>query len=383
MNKRKNGRYQTVEIRGHGKQKAYIPAPLGSSIKISTHIGSRLFRLYGEARAALERMNMVADSTSLQNDLEMVLVHKEALRSSLIEGVGLTAMSVMSYRALRLSSEKIPEKPAEESICNYINSIYLAQQRVAFGKRLLLPTISEAHQSLMAGLSTQHMQPGKLRNIQCWIGNSRKISYVPPPPGALRELMNDLLKFINRNNADPLLCAGLAHLRIGQIHPFADSNGRIGRLLIYMLLRRAGLLMRPVLYLSGYLYNKRQDYTSLLQTSHINGNLEPWLEFYLSGIIEASQSLQTIDEQIDTLAEEDKVKIAGVTENTRLIHQAALNEGVVTIKLLSQQTGLSPTSIARSLARLQEIGIINELTGQRRNRLYVHQRLVDAIDGQP
>ena len=262
---------------------AFVPAPLPPAPPIQ--FDSTLQQLLEEANRALGRLDGVG---TLLPDTHLFLysyIRKEALLSSQIEGTQSSFSDLLLYE-----NEEAPGVPMEdvEEVSNYVAAMEYGLQRIREGLPLSLRLIREVHAMLLAGGRGSHQSPGEFRRSQNWIGGSRpgNARYVPPPPDKVMECLGALEKFIHDDpvQTPTLIKAALAHGQFESIHPFLDGNGRVGRLLITLLLCAEGAISEPLLYLSLYLKSNRSAYYDLLQQMRDTGDWEEWLRFFLEGV---------------------------------------------------------------------------------------------------
>ncbi|MBY0263385.1 MAG: Fic family protein, partial [Phycisphaerales bacterium] len=256
---RSTGTYRITNA-GNEEVRAFIPAPLPPRAPPLVLDGP-LVPLHAEAIAAVGRLGMAGAMVPSPQWFIYGFVRKEAVVSSEIEGTQATLQDVVTFEATRHADR--PDDVRE--VCNYVDAITYARAEIARPRGLPLSTrlLCEAHRRLMRGVRGADKQPGQIRRSQNWIGGTRpgNASFVPPPPEELPALMAGLDSWIHSSDTlPPLVKAGLAHVQFETIHPFLDGNGRIGRLLVTLLLEHWGLLKTPMLYLSLALKRRQQEY---------------------------------------------------------------------------------------------------------------------------
>jgi len=229
--------------------------------------------------------------------------------------------------------------------------------------------------------------PGEFRRSQNWIGGSRpgNAKYVPPPPEDIAECMGALEKFLHDDpHRTPLLIkAALAHVQLETIHPFLDGNGRLGRLLITLLFCSEKALAQPILYLSLYLKNNRDEYYELLQRVRTDGTWEEWIRFFLRGVLETSQQAYESAQAIMKLFNDDRVRIqqlGRVAGSALRLHEALQQTPLARIAKLADRLGLSHPTVTSALQHLEELGIVHELTGRARDRLFAYTAYLGILD---
>jgi Fic family protein len=254
-----------------------------------------------------------------------------------------------------------------------------ANQRMSGGFPLSLRLICEAHEKLLASGRGKDQGPGQFRRSQNWIGGSRpgNARFVPPPADEVLNCMGALDKFLHDDpvKTPPLIKAALAHVQFETIHPFLDGNGRVGRLLIPLILREERVLKYPLLHLSLFFKEHRARYYEILQEVRLKGNWELWLDFFFQGVRDIAERTASDIQQALALFENDRILISQMGRSARSclrIHEQMKAQPMTSIAAISQATELTPTTIATSLAKLAKMGIVKETTGSRYGRLYAY-----------
>lgn len=358
------GRYVTV-LKGETEYKAYKPNPLPPSPEIE--LDNELVTLLAKAQNCLGQLDAI--STLIPNmDLYLgAYVRKEALLSSQIEGTQATLEDVLNAENETSVNLDVGD------VINYVNALNFAIERMK-----TLPIcgrlLCEIHNVLMQNVRGQEKNPGEFRRSQNWIGatNStiKTARYVPPTVEDMQVAMSDLEKFIHESDLDILIKTALVHYQFETIHPYLDGNGRIGRMLIILMLLNEKTLSRPVLYLSLYLKTNRIEYYDRLSEVRRTGNYEQWIKFFLRGITEACQdSFQTIN-QINNLIIRDEQKIENKGKNVKAIFNYFKEHPIVNIGLTAKGLGLSYNTVAKAIGELISLGIVVETTNKARDRLF-------------
>ena len=285
--------------------------------------------------------------------------------------------------------DEVPGVPLEDvrEVSRYVAALNHGLDQLNAGFPISLRLIKEIHKILLSEGRGAHRQPGDFRSSQNWIGGSRpgNAVYVPPPPGELLPLMRDLELFLNdRPNKTPALVkAGLSHVQFETIHPFLDGNGRLGRLLITLILCTEKILSKPLLYLSLYFKSRRDEYYEQLQRVRTEGDWEGWLGFFSEAVcFTASQSTDTAGRLIN-LTEADRKKTLGLGRlagTAGMVHQAFLDSPIQSIRSLTAKTKLVPNTVNKALAGLGGLGLIEELTGKKRNRIYAYRKYLSILN---
>jgi Fic family protein len=255
------------------------------------------------------------------------------------------------------------------------------------GLPLSLRMFREIHAVLLAKGRGGNQTPGEFRRSQNWIGGTRpgNAAFVPPPAGEVPECMSKLELFIH-DQPEPtpvLLKAALAHVQFETIHPFLDGNGRLGRLLITLLLYEQKVLRKPILYLSLYFKTHRQQYYELLNNVRLTGDWEAWLDFFAEAVIvTATQVVETTQQLLD-LTNQDRDKIVGLgraASSALQIHRVLMEHPIATSGWLVEKTGITPATVNKALGHLERLGIVKELTAQKRNRLFSYAGYIEIMN---
>ena len=376
MKRNRQGQYVAISTVGE-KAQAFVPAPLPPkpSIEWTPDLRSKFDR----AHFALGQLDSI--STFLP-DVPLFLymyVRKEAVLSSMIEG---TQSSLSDLLLFELEME--PGVPLDDvrEVSNYVVALDYGLKRLADGFPLSLRLIKEMHSVLLSKGRGSNQTPGEFRRTQNWIGGTRpgNAVFVPPPADRVLECMGQLELFLHDQpeTTPALLNAALAHVQFETIHPFLDGNGRLGRLLITLLLCEQKMLREPMLYLSLYFKTHRQYYYDLLNETRLSGNWEAWLDFFAEAVIvTANQAVDTARQLID-LANEDRERISGLgraTASTLRVHRAMMGRPITASGWLVKKAGITPATVNKCLGHLERLGIVRELTSRKRDRVYGIQNL--------
>ena len=314
-------------------------------------------------------------------------IRKEAVLSSQIEGTQSSLSDLLLFE-----NEQAPGVPLDdvEETSNYIAAMSHGLERIESGTLPLSNRLlREVHKRLMSGARGGDRAPGEFRRSQNWLGGTRPGSarFVPPPPTEVVPAMSDLEKFLH-DDPEPtpiLIKAALAHAQFETIHPFLDGNGRVGRLLITLLLCSEKVLQEPLLYLSLYFKQNRDAYYDQLQRVRTDGAWEEWLEFFLEGVIAVAGSATDTARSIRRLIETDRDKIhdlgRGAASALR-VHELAGRRIVLTAGGTARLLGLSVPTVNAALARLEQVGILREATGRRRGRVFVYDAYLGLLQAE-
>ena len=372
------GRYVETPVAGE-TVRAFVPPPLPPKPQID--VLALLDRL-SLAERALGRLDGITVLLPRQELFLYMYVRKEAVLSSQIEGTQSTLTDLLRFETEAQAGEPIDDI---REVSNYVDAMMYGLERLE-ELPLSLRLIREMHARLLQSGRGGTKSPGEFRRSQNWIGGSRpgNALYVPPPVTELNACLDALERFIHEDGSQlpALIKAGLLHVQFETIHPFLDGNGRIGRLLVTLYLCVNGVLRKPLLYLSLYLKTHRADYYRLLQEVRENGNWEAWLDFFLAGVAEtANQAFEAATRIVD-LFKEDRERITNESDragSALRIHDLFQQNPFLTSNQLVQKTGLSAPTVNAALADLEKMGIVEEITGRKRGRVFSYQRYLAIL----
>jgi Fic family protein len=337
-----------------------------------------------KAEMALARLCGVAGLVPSVGWLLYGAIRKEALLTSQIEGTQATLTDLFNEEA----GFKVTNTEDVEEVTNYLRAFRLVQENLRDPKGLPMSVrlLCDAHRLLLNGVRGAGKQPGELRRSQNWIGGTRpgNAVFVPPPPEEVAKLLADMERFIHDDATDlpPMVKVALIHAQFETIHPFLDGNGRIGRLLIAALFEHWGLLAEPLMYLSGYLKQHQAEYYRRLSYIRTEGDWESWVTFFLEGVCVAAADAEHSIVEVATLVADDRKRLlqspkAGPA-SYRLFEMLPMMPRF-TIELARQQLDTSFPTATAAVKVLEDLGIITEMTGQKKNRSYSYQRYVELL----
>lgn len=323
---------------------------------------------------ALGRLDGIARTLPETAFFLYMYVRKEAVLSSQIEGTQSSLSDLLLFESDEPSDVSIDDVT---EVSHYVDAM---EYGIAQLKRLPLSTrlFKEVHARLLSGGRGSEKRPGEYRISQNWIGGTRpgNASYVPPPPDEVDRCMSDLEKFLNdEDSALPLLVRiALAHAQFESIHPFLDGNGRLGRLLITLALVENGVLEKPLLYLSLFFETHRSTYYDLLQRNRTHGSWEQWVRFFLEAVRDTAAQATEAARRVLELFESDRraIESSGAAANTSRLHELLRRIPVIRSSRAAAELGLSQPTVDAALSRLIALGIVRELTGRTRNRVYAY-----------
>lgn len=382
MVSRTTGRYVTGSL-ADSRYQAFIPDPLPPHPRLDLSSNNLLARKE-RADQALGRLDGI---TLMLPEPELFLyqyVRKEALLSSQIEGTQSSLADLLLYEL-----DEAPGVPTDdvEEVSNYVAALNHGLRRLREdGFPLSLRLIREMHELLLRGGRGSKRQPGQFRQGQVWIGGATpaQARFVPPPPEALDATLADFERFLHVTPQDmpPLIKAALAHVQFETIHPFSDGNGRLGRLLIALVLCHERVLREPSLYLSLYFKGRRAEYYELLNGVRNRGDWESWLGFFLDGVAETAQQAVDTAQRLLALVAADRARIATLgarAGSVGLVFDQFARRVLLGVRQVTPQVTLSVPTIRKAVSALAEMGIVNELTGQRRHRVYAYQAYLEIL----
>ena len=337
-----------------------------------------------QTELALARLAGVSGLVPSVDWLLYSAIRKEALLTSQIEGTQATLTDLFDNEA----GFKVSNTDDVEEVTNYLRAFRWTQDQLRDPKGLPISVrlLCEAHSRLLDGARGAGKQPGELRRSQNWIGGTRpgNAAFVPPPPEHVPRLLTDMERFIHdtATNLSPLVKTALIHAQFETIHPFLDGNGRIGRLLIAALFEHWGLLAEPLMYLSGYLKQHQAEYYRRLSAIRTEGDWESWIVFFLEGVATAAGDAEKNIIEVASLVAEDRRRLLQSTKagpaSYRLFEMLPMMPRF-TIDRVRQQLDTSFPTATAAVKLLEDLGIVTEMTGQKKNRCYSYQAYVDLL----
>ncbi len=354
---------------------AYLPPPLPPTPKLNLEIHhSKLER----ACSAIGRLDGVATILPDTSIFLHACIRQEALLSSQIEGIQSTLSDLLLFEV-----DRVPGVPLDDvqEVSDYVKAVYHGLERIREGFPLCQRLMKEMHAILLSSGRGKTKLPGEFRRSQNWIGGTRpgNALYVPPPHGYVPDLMSNLERFMHSETPEfgTLVKAGLIHVQFETIHPFLDGNGRLGRLMVPLFLCTSGLLEHPTLYLSLYFKKHRSCYYELLQRVRTHGDWETWLEFFLDGIIDTSEHATETARKILQLFDDDceEIKQLGRPAVSALQLQRMLQKHpFLPVPYAARESGASLPTAYKAMEHLKKMGIVQEITGKKYNRVFVYER---------
>ena len=381
MQRGPTGTYETSTTDGE-PVRAFVPSPLPPEPPLEFSRARQ--RLLERATLALGRLDSI---TLLLPDPDIFLyayVRREAVLSSQIEGTQSSFSDLLLFEL-----EEAPGVPFDDvvEVSNHVAALEHGMRRLVEGFPLCNRLLREMHRILLSRGRGSTKSPGEFRRSQNWIGGTRpgNALFVPPPPQRVEACMADLERFLHDDGRPypTLVKAALAHVQFETIHPFLDGNGRLGRLLISFILHHEGILSKPLLYLSLYFKQHRGQYYNLLDMVRRQGDWERWLDFFLEGVeLTAVNAVQTARRLVELFKEDEaRIQVLGRSAGSALrVFQILCRRPLVSIGEIREQAGLSYPTASKSIEALGRLGIVRELTGRKRNRIYAYDRYIEILN---
>jgi Fic family protein len=371
-----------IHFNGIEPYRAFVPDPLPPNTPVA--LDSVLHELMERALISLGRLDSVA---LLLPDSAIFLysyVRKEAVLSAQIEGTQSSLSDLLLFEI-----EGMPGVPLDDvrEASNYVAAMEHGLKRLDEGFPLSLRLIREIHEKLLAGGRGASRQPGEFRTTQNWIGGTRpgNARYVPPPADRLMQCLGDLEMFLHDKpeRLPVLLKAAFAHSQFETIHPFLDGNGRLGRLLITLILCNEKVIRQPMLYLSLYFKTHRDEYYELLQQTRVDGDFERWIEFFFTAVKDTADRAVDTAHKLLSLADEDRERVQSLGRaagSALRVHHVLLQRPLLTIPRIQELTGLQPNTIMSSLKHLINLGMFEEITGKKRDRVFSYSNYIKILN---
>jgi Fic family protein len=363
---------------------AFIPKPLPPHHPPLVLDAALTQRVRG-AEQALARLELAGEMVPSVDWFIYAFVRKEAVLSSQIEGTQATLVDLLTFEA-QDAGEAAPNADVEE-VCNYLDALTLARKELASPKGLPISMrlLNKVHRRLMRGVHGAERAPGEIRRTQNWIGGSRpgNAAYVPPPPHALGDVLSAFEKYIHTEDAlPPLVRAGLLHVQFETIHPYLDGNGRIGRLLVMLLLEHWKLLTKPLLYLSLFLKRHRDEYYRRLTAVRADGDWEGWIDFFLDGVATIADEAVASARELFALVAEDRARVLGhpgMSIVALRLFEVLPRHPVVTVASAMKLVDSTKPTVGKAIDLLVRAGVLTETTGKKRDRSFVYHQYLERL----
>lgn len=364
--------------------RAFVPHPLPPRDP-PLEVSGAISKLLAEAEKGLAQLRISSQLVPNINLFTYAFVRKEAVYSSQIEGIQATLSDLLNFEA---DPEEFKANQDVVEVCNYLDALEYGKKQFTDEKGLPLSLrfIRELHKRLMRGVRGANKAPGEFRTTQNWIGGIRpgKAHFVPPPPREMAKCLDELEKYLYQpaNGVPDIIRIGFAHVQFETIHPFLDGNGRVGRLLIALLLESWCNLDSRLLYLSTFFRQHRQEYYRQLDSIRQSGDWEGWTEFFLEGVCQATKEAVEAAQNIFRLFETDRKKLLG--HKTTILAAMKLfeelpNHPILTVGSITELLKITKPTAGKAVDILCDLKILEERTGGKRNRVFGYRRYLDAL----
>lgn len=381
--RRKSGSFATVRVAGEAYQ-AFVPRslpPTEPPLDLSPDLSRRLLA----AEASLDRLELASAMVPSLDWFLYGFVRKEAVLSSQIEGTAATLVDLFELESLEVG--EAPSDVDLEEVCNYLDGLQYARSQLltATGLPVSMRLLNEVHARLMRSVRGADKQPGELRRSQNWIGGTRpgNAVFVPPPPEELPQLLTDFERFLHaKDDLHPLVRIGLLHVQFETIHPYLDGNGRIGRLLVTLLLEHFGLLSQPLCYLSLYFKQRRSEYYDRLTAVRVQGDWEGWLGFFLDGVEATAVEAADAARDLFSLVTKDRQTVLAARRSSLAsmrIFELLPTHPVVTVSWCMRVTGTTRPTATKAVATLVDCGVLRETSGRKRDQTFGYWAYLELL----
>ena len=385
MPNRITGRYERTSVGGE-QVAAFVPFALPPAAPPVDIDAGRAARLRA-AEQSLVRLELAGEMVPSLDWFIYAFVRKEAVLSSQIEGTQATLVDLLNFESQEGTASPAAPSADVEEVCNYLDALAYARAQLAdpHGLPLSMRLLSGTHERLMRGIRGADKLPGEVRRSQNWIGGSRpgNATFVPPPPHLLGDVLTDFERYLHDDEAPPpLVRAGLLHVQFETIHPYLDGNGRIGRLLVTLLLEHWQLLTKPLLYLSLFFKRHREEYYRRLNAVRVDGDWEGWLDFFLDGVATIADEAVASARELFALVAADRARLLsqeGTSVAGLRLFELLPRHPVVTVATVMRLVATTKPTAGRAIETLVGAGILVETTGKRRARSFVYRAYLDRL----
>ncbi len=380
---RVTGKYEKTIVAGE-EVRAFLPHPLPPR-RPALQVDVAADELLRAAREGLARLTVAGDMVPSIEWLVYALVRKEAVLSSQIEGTQATLVDLLTFETT--GADKAREDSDVVEVCNYLEALSFARAEIRRVKGLPISVrlLNQIHRRLMAGPAGVGKQPGRVRRSQNWIGGTRpgNATFVPPPPHALADALSAFERYLHaEERADPLVRSALLHAQFETIHPYLDGNGRVGRLLITLLLEHWGLLSQPMLYLSLFFKQHREEYYRRLAAIRSDGDWERWVAFFLEGVRATAEETTVTVRDLFALVSRDRDTVLAhpaTSLSAMRLFEELPKHPVVTVAKATDLLGATKPTAAKAIDALVSANVLVESTGRRRDRLFGYVEYLDRL----
>ncbi len=377
------GRYESTTVAGE-EVSAFVPCALPPA-EPPLGLDEATSALLQRAEQGLARLELAGEMVPSVEWFIYAFVRKEAVVSSQIEGTQCTLIDLLTFEA------EAPTTPASDAdvqeVCNYLDALAYAREQIASesGLPISMRLLNETHALLMRGVRGADKQPGEVRRSQNWIGGTRpgNAAFVPPPPHLLGDVLAELEKYIHAaGELPPLVRAGLLHVQFETIHPYLDGNGRIGRLLVTLLLEHFGMLSSPLLYLSLFFKRHRGEYYRRLSAVRTDGDWEGWISFFLEAVATIADEATTSARDIFGLISRDRQRVLDAKSSTVMaarLFEMLPEHPIVTIAKATRLLDTTKPTATKAVTALVDADVLVETTGRKRDRTFSYKAYLDLL----
>lgn len=358
---------------------AYSPNPLPPDIDITLDLVKQL----SDADRALSELAGVARTLPNPHLLIGPFMRREAVLSSRIEGTQASFSDLLFFEAANLKEKEVPDV---REVSNYVKALEYGLARLN-DLSMSLRLIREIHSNLMKGVRGESQTPGEFRHSQNWIGPPGctiiDAIYVPPPPEKMHEALNSFEKYLHaKSDLPPLIRLALIHYQFEAIHPFLDGNGRVGRLLVTLLLCSEGLLSQPLLYLSAFFERFRDEYYQRLLSVSQSGQWKEWIFYFLKGITSQAKDAIRRSDHLLALWQKYRTKLQEARASALVLQliDELFSYPAITNRKAANKLSVTPRAAQLNIEKLQEANILQEATGKSRNRVYIAPEIISIIE---
>ncbi|NQU39458.1 MAG: Fic family protein [Lentisphaerae bacterium] len=381
--KRTTGQYERTSVAGE-EVAAFIPHPLPPVHPVLSLTDEQL-ELLRRAEASLRRLDLAGEMVPSLDWFVYGFVRKEAVVSSQIEGTQATLTDLLAHEA---GGSQSAARPDVQEVCNYLDAVRFAREEMGRkdgGLPLSVRLLNQVHARLMHGVRGGEKLPGEIRRSQNWIGGTRpgNAAFVPPPPQRVPEALSALEKYMHaEDDLPPLLRIGLLHVQFESIHPYLDGNGRVGRLMIALLLEHSALLSAPLLYLSLFFKRHRDEYYRRLSAVRTDGDWEGWLGFFLDGVGTVAEEAIDSARELFALVTRDRGRMLAVPDGSMMaarLFERLPEHPMLTVANIMELLDTTRPTATKAVHALVNVGVLTETSGRKRDRTFVYTEYLNVL----
>ena len=377
------GRYESTMVAGE-EVSAFVPHAL-PPVEPPLVLDCDAQALHQRAEQGLARLEAASEILSSLPWFIYAFVRKEAVLSSQIEGIQCTLIDLLTFEAEAATG--ISDGADVQEVCNYLDGLSYARQQIASdgGLPISVRLLNETHALLMRGVRGADKQPGEVRRSQNWIGGTRpgSAAFVPPPPHLIGDVLTEFEKYIHaKDKLPPLVRAGLLHVQFETIHPYLDGNGRIGRLLVTLLLEHYGVLSSPLLYLSLFFKRHRGEYYRRLSAVRTDGDWEGWITFFLEAVATIANEATDAARDIFGIVARDRQRVLDAKSSTVMaarLFEMLPEHPIVTIAKATSLLNTTKPTATKAVTALVDAKVLVETSGRKRDRTFCYNAYLDVL----